>query len=459
MRVWMQTEARNATHQDFDFKRFQERLDVHLDQSDQLDRPLHSHFCESKQDRVLAYEEGLRDIKDAATGISRISDAVFIGFAIRPEYNPTQKLESEKIRVDVIKTWQWDMDPQWQDVIDEITDILQRKVGMPHVAGYRSRAGHIIPPSGYMLEDGSSGCVVEIDVGRSTQLDPPEVDELPCTRCEPSRTHSVTVSTTATQSSQGQQVQRNVPVTPPTPRPTHTVISAGTQTGHSLTRPATPVRTAPSHRPASESVSNQSALRLDPGPSSRPACELYPKLPSLSVSSPGTPRSPVAPRSPGTPCPPAAPHSPGTPRPPAAPRLASAPLPDSPHPLSAIIDIPSDEEDNASDHRNRVHSEHSSRAAQDLDDVPPPPYYSAVSVTDFNFAPDVISFLIERDIDIHSLACIDRVLDCHFEDWRQGFQDAGLTEMDATSLVDLVYGSLDEDQKALIEASTGHGQV
>jgi len=50
---------------DISSERFARRFNVRADSDHQLHRLLHSHFCLNKQDRGLAYRDGLGDIQDA----------------------------------------------------------------------------------------------------------------------------------------------------------------------------------------------------------------------------------------------------------------------------------------------------------------------------------------------------------------------------------------------------------
>ena len=76
LRVFTQTQEPQPRLIDIATERFRRRFNVRKDHNEQLDtgRMLHSDFCLSRMDRVLAFNEAIGDIEDAVRGLASDQD-------------------------------------------------------------------------------------------------------------------------------------------------------------------------------------------------------------------------------------------------------------------------------------------------------------------------------------------------------------------------------------------------
>ncbi|PSS29558.1 hypothetical protein PHLCEN_2v2957, partial [Hermanssonia centrifuga] len=136
-----------------DIERFRQRLNVHADGNEQLNgqRILHSHFCLKPRDRLLAAHEGLRDVHDAVTGISRLADVLFVGFAVRPDWNSNHELSLEGIHIEQVFSRQLQQNPRYREALDKLERIVREDLAFPHIYGFPSRLDTVTNGSGYLV--------------------------------------------------------------------------------------------------------------------------------------------------------------------------------------------------------------------------------------------------------------------------------------------------------------------
>ncbi|KAG2113286.1 hypothetical protein BD769DRAFT_1673828 [Suillus cothurnatus] len=121
-----------------DPSQFSRRRGIRQDNRDQSlsgNLSLHDHFCLNTEDRELAFYKGMSDIKDAATGMAHIADALFIGFGLRPEWDPKKPLCTSDITVDVITTQQF-----------------EQEIAMLHIWHLQDKLNRVTPGPGYRVD-------------------------------------------------------------------------------------------------------------------------------------------------------------------------------------------------------------------------------------------------------------------------------------------------------------------
>ncbi|KIK33284.1 hypothetical protein CY34DRAFT_18465 [Suillus luteus UH-Slu-Lm8-n1] len=195
LREWVQNHSPQPPRADIDCRRFMLRRGVHndrLDSASSSDQGLHAQFCLSKGDRDLAWNEGISDVQDAVTGLGRLADVLFIGFAIRPEPNPSQPSD---IDVEVICTRQISQFPELSAVVTRLKDTVQRDLGVPHLQQFQRKL-HRLQPGRSNVIDSQTQAVTRNTNSTTTVhrsgLSQPNVPTSPTT---PQRTTSTSLST------------------------------------------------------------------------------------------------------------------------------------------------------------------------------------------------------------------------------------------------------------------------
>ncbi|KAG2121453.1 hypothetical protein DEU56DRAFT_704994, partial [Suillus clintonianus] len=153
IRQWVQSQDTQPLNCDIDCQRFSRRWGIRKDRdqsfSDTLS--LHKHFCLNAEDRKLAFHEGMSDIKDAATGMARIADALFIGFSLRPEWDPMQPLHTSDITVDVVTTRQFEQVPHFKRVAERLRETFVQEIAMLHIWHLQDKLNKVTPGPGYRV--------------------------------------------------------------------------------------------------------------------------------------------------------------------------------------------------------------------------------------------------------------------------------------------------------------------
>ncbi|KAJ2967097.1 hypothetical protein NUW54_g13611 [Trametes sanguinea] len=157
LRHFTQTRSPQPTNAEIATERFKQRFNLRLDGNEHLNSPrqLHPHFCLSSEDRRLAHHEGMSDAHDAVLGASRLADTLFIGFGIRPEWQPFRPLRPSEIDVQVIATRQFEQNPSYKRAIEKIERIVREELAVPHILGFRSKLDQVTPGAGYAWDEQS----------------------------------------------------------------------------------------------------------------------------------------------------------------------------------------------------------------------------------------------------------------------------------------------------------------
>ncbi|EMD33915.1 hypothetical protein CERSUDRAFT_97844 [Gelatoporia subvermispora B] len=249
-------------------QRFKERLHVRKDGNEQIHSnfTLHDHFCLSNDDRKMAYHEALNDIEDAAVGVARLTDAFFIGIAVRPEWDTSVPLEPSSVQVDFILSRQFQQNSSWMQAVSKIRSIIQNELAVPHILAFHRKLDQITP-RGHAL-DPETGRVLNNPVRLAASLSPSlseHGDASPCT--VPSRTSPLSTSC------------RSLPPAPPPSPPPANVRRERTKRGR-----LPPARSPPEPRRATRGVQERPHRDNDDTALARLARDL-----SLSVPATGQP--------------------------------------------------------------------------------------------------------------------------------------------------------------------------
>ncbi|CDO74662.1 hypothetical protein BN946_scf184828.g2 [Trametes cinnabarina] len=164
LRIFTQTSPeREPTNAEIATKRFTERLNVRCDQNEQLDLPfkLHEHFCVSSEDRKFAHHEAMADAEDAIIGAGRLADTLFIGFGVRPEWNPRVPLDPANINVQLLTTRQFRQVPGFQAVVAKLEKIVREELVVPHILAFREKLEQIQPGPGYAFDEQSQRIITQ----------------------------------------------------------------------------------------------------------------------------------------------------------------------------------------------------------------------------------------------------------------------------------------------------------
>ncbi|KDQ58088.1 hypothetical protein JAAARDRAFT_256564 [Jaapia argillacea MUCL 33604] len=144
LRSWIHSlRPDRPSQRECDQKRFEERLDVRQDRDEQCERGLHMHFLSEGRDREDASEEGINDIWDAATGLARLTDALFAGIVIQPIYDSNTPHIPPRMEVKLVTTRQFKMNPKYRETLEEVVEVLKREIGLPHVESFPSRVREV----------------------------------------------------------------------------------------------------------------------------------------------------------------------------------------------------------------------------------------------------------------------------------------------------------------------------
>ena len=68
-----------------------------------------------------------------ATGMARIADTMFIGFAISPDHSRRREVDLDSINVQVIATRQIQQHAGYNTVLEQLTNIVKTQLAIPHV--------------------------------------------------------------------------------------------------------------------------------------------------------------------------------------------------------------------------------------------------------------------------------------------------------------------------------------
>lgn len=84
--------------------------------------------------------------------MGRIADIPFIGFGLRPEWNPTHPLRASDVVVDVVTSCQFEQLPYFKNVASKLQDIFVQELSVAHIWGFQEKLNQVTPGPGYVLD-------------------------------------------------------------------------------------------------------------------------------------------------------------------------------------------------------------------------------------------------------------------------------------------------------------------
>ncbi|KAI0744407.1 hypothetical protein C8Q76DRAFT_687840 [Earliella scabrosa] len=154
LRIFTQTQDPQPDQAQIAAERFRRRYNVRKDNNEQLrlGRQLHPDFCLSKTDRNLAFNEAMGDIEDAVIGGARLADVLFVGFAVRPEWDAGTPLSAAGVEVKVVASRQFQQNPAYSRVLDKLQSIVREELAIPHILHFPDRLLEVTPGPGYAFD-------------------------------------------------------------------------------------------------------------------------------------------------------------------------------------------------------------------------------------------------------------------------------------------------------------------
>ncbi|KAI0083350.1 hypothetical protein BDY19DRAFT_910664 [Irpex rosettiformis] len=481
-------------------ERHRQRLNIRKVNDDPPPRRVHRHFITEVRDRRLATAEAIGDIRDTTTGMDHVSDVLFVGFVIRPEWDLSQPLDPTNIDIEVVTSHHVKQHHEYQRTVDELRKIVQKQIAFPHIYTYHSRLRAVTPGYGYAV-DPETGRLCDNEIRLAQGVQPPLIiGERLGTPSTALRTSTLARSSLSTHESSrsGQtngpasrrQEMRNqppshlrglqAPLAEPvlmqtrrgprwvrlrqpqlstTPIPSSNSLSSSNVPVVSATAQSEPVErthngtqasTATSSPPLSldfvsvRPTSRTSRRRLETAMAPIPMAQLQePIVVSDSESDESIPLTAISNNTSDS----ESDHS----------ALIFVDLEDQESDVESWVRTPEGSPPRRLSHRVQVGPTSSIPSVSlntHLDD-PPPEYttYLQPTIESFGFHPRVAQFLLSRNLSPSGLVRVDSTLDFHVSDWSIGFLEAGLSENDAQELQTVVLQSLPElTREALIMA-------
>src|SRR5882724_8132828 len=83
--------------------------------------------------------------------MERLSDTMFVGFAISPEWDSSLPLDPASLQIDIVYSRQFQQIDSYQPALQRIVDIVRQEFALPHVYSFPSRLRRVTPGAGYLL--------------------------------------------------------------------------------------------------------------------------------------------------------------------------------------------------------------------------------------------------------------------------------------------------------------------
>lgn len=101
------------------------------------------------------------------------SDVLFIGFMVRPEWDLSDTLDPTRIEVEQIVSHHFHQHPRYQDVADNICEVVQQKLAFPHIYTYHQRLRSVTPGCGYAV-DAATRRIRDNEIRLAPGISPPQ---------------------------------------------------------------------------------------------------------------------------------------------------------------------------------------------------------------------------------------------------------------------------------------------
>ena len=84
--------------------------------------------------------------------MGRLADVLYIGFAIRPEWNTAQPVHWSNIHAEVFTSRQVEQIPGWEAAVSKIGDDVCKEFGVSHISYFHQKLSQITPNAGHCVD-------------------------------------------------------------------------------------------------------------------------------------------------------------------------------------------------------------------------------------------------------------------------------------------------------------------
>ncbi len=106
--------------------------------------------------------------------MDNVADVIFIGFAIRPEWNLSEPLNPQDIHVETITSHHIPQHPPYKEVVDDLRKLVREHIAFPHIYTYHQRLHSVTPGRGYVV-DAETGRIRDNAVRLAQGVNPPPI--------------------------------------------------------------------------------------------------------------------------------------------------------------------------------------------------------------------------------------------------------------------------------------------
>ena len=85
-------------------------------------------------------------------GAARLADTLFLGFAIKPEWDVSTPLRPDAVDVKVLTSRHFKQQHAYQRIVERVRAIVQEELGVPHILGFHDRLLEVTPGPGYAFD-------------------------------------------------------------------------------------------------------------------------------------------------------------------------------------------------------------------------------------------------------------------------------------------------------------------
>ncbi len=86
------------------------------------------------------------------TGMSRLADTMFVGFAIRPDWNHRESLSPARIDIEPVFSRHLQHNPRYQHALQLLESVVREEFAFPHVYDFPSRLNTVTDNGGYFVD-------------------------------------------------------------------------------------------------------------------------------------------------------------------------------------------------------------------------------------------------------------------------------------------------------------------
>lgn len=115
---------------------------------------------------------GVLNIVLQVTSMDNVTDTLFIGFVVRPEWDVSKALDPARIEVEVIASQHIKQHAVYQQVVADLRQTIQEQVAFRHVYTYHKRLRAVTPGYGYAV-DRETGRLRDNEIELADHITPP----------------------------------------------------------------------------------------------------------------------------------------------------------------------------------------------------------------------------------------------------------------------------------------------